>query len=71
MTFCRQMHDRIRIETGKDLAKGRTIADICATEPISSMSLDGFKRCKIAGIGQLIDDNDLMIGLSDEMPDQS
>ena len=70
MAFRRQMHDRVGIETRKNLGNGRTIADIGAAEAIARMTLHRSKRGEIAGIGQLVDDQHLVIGVTDEMSDQ-
>ena len=70
MAFCRQMHHRVGIETRENLGDGRTIADIGAAEMIARMALHRGERGKIAGIGQLIDDQHLVISVADQMPDQ-
>ena len=54
----------------KNVGDGRTIADIGAAEAIARMALDRSQRGEIAGIGQLVDDQHLVIGVADEMPDQ-
>src|SRR6516165_6995797 len=49
---------------------GRTITDIRPAEAIAWMALHRRKRGEIAGIGQLVDDQHLVVGVSDKMSDQ-
>src|SRR5262245_19611285 len=56
MALRRQMHDRVRIETRKNVGDGRAIADIGVAEMITRMAMNRSKRGKIAGVGQLVDD---------------
>src|SRR5262245_25652393 len=70
MALRRQMHDRVRIETRKNVDNSRPITDIGKAKMIPWMTLDRSKRGKIAGVGQLVDDKHLVIAMADEMPDQ-
>src|SRR5262245_42850876 len=58
------MHDRIGIEIRKDPTDSRTIADIGEEEVIARMAMDRSERGKIPRIGQLVDDEYLMIGVT-------
>ena len=70
MAFRRQMHHRVGIEARKNISDGRAIADIGPAEMIARMALHRSQRGEIAGIGQLVDDQHLVIGMADEMSDQ-
>jgi hypothetical protein len=69
MALRRQMHDRVGVKTRKNVEDSRAIADIGKAEMITRMTLDRSKRGKIAGVGQLVDDKHIVIGVADEMPD--
>jgi hypothetical protein len=64
------MHDRVRVKTRKNVGDGRAIADIGEAEMITRMALNRSERGKIAGIGQLVDDEHLVVGVSDKISDQ-
>src|SRR6516162_9237112 len=70
MTFRRQMHDRVGVKTRKNVGDGRTIADIGEAEMITRMALHRSERGKIAGISQLVDDEHLVVGVSDKISHQ-
>ncbi len=63
VAFGGQMHDGVRIEVREDVSDAGAIADVGAAEAIPRMLLYCRKRGEIAGIGQLVDDQHLMIGL--------
>src|SRR5262245_46006394 len=67
VTFRRQMHDRLGFKTRENVSNSRTIADIGAAEMIPRMALDRSERSKIARVGQFIDHQHLVIGVSDKM----
>ena len=64
MALGRQMHHGVGVEARENLGDGRTIADIGAAEMIARMALHRSKRGEIAGIGQLVDDQHLVIGVT-------
>src|SRR5262245_3700232 len=70
MTFRRQVHDRVGLKIRENVGDGRMIADIGLAEMITRMALNRSERGKIASIGQLVDDERLVIGVSDKMSDQ-
>src|SRR5215467_13164425 len=70
MAFRRQVHDRVGAKTRKNVGDGRAIADVGEAEMIMWMALNRSERGKIAGIRQLVDDQHLMVGVSDKMSDQ-
>src|SRR5262249_40441277 len=70
MTFRRQVHDRVGVKTRKNVGDGRVIADVGEAEMIMRVTLNRSERGKIAGIGQLVDDENLVVGVSDKMSDQ-
>src|ERR1700730_19337734 len=70
MTFRRQMHDGIRIESCKQIGDRRAIADVGAAETIAPMALDRLQRGKVSGVSQLVDDQHVMAGVADQVTDQ-
>src|SRR5262245_26841081 len=64
-----QVHDRVGIKAGKNIAHGGTIADVDTAEVVARMALYRSQRREIAGIGQLVEDEHLMTRVIDEMPD--
>ena len=70
MALRRQMHDGIGIEASKRFGDGRTIADVGAAETKARMVLHRSERGEIAGIGQLVDDEHVVLGVADQMPHQ-
>src|SRR5262245_58542457 len=70
MTFCRQMHHRVRVEARKNVRDGRTITNVGLTKVIARMTLYRCQRGETARIGQFVHDENLMIGLADQVPNQ-
>jgi hypothetical protein len=64
------MHDRVGIETRKYAVDGGAITNIAMAETIAWMALNRRQRGKIASVGQLVDDEDFVIGMTDQMPDE-
>ena len=70
MAFRRKMHDRVGIEAAQQIGDRAAVADIGAAETITRTVLDAGERGEIAGIGQFVDDEHLVLGVADEMPHQ-
>src|SRR5689334_8389899 len=64
MTFRRKMHDRIRLELPEQVGHAGLVANVRAHEMKTRMPRDSGKRGHRAGIGQLVDDEDLMSGFA-------
>src|SRR5215213_4417995 len=70
MALCREMHHGLGLEAFEQLAHFRAIRDIGASERVTRVVRHGHKRVEIARIGQLVDHENLMLGISDDVAHQ-
>ena len=70
VAFRRQMQDHVRLEIVECFAHCRRVGDICANKLKAWMILDRRKRIEIAGIGELVDDKDVVLGSGKRMPNK-
>gem|GEM_PF-4165124 len=71
MGLGRQVHDGVGLEALQRLAYRRLVADIGLQEAIAWVVLDFAQRLQVAGVGQLVEVEHLMIGVVDQVTDQS
>ncbi len=69
VAFGGQMHDDVGPEGGEDLLHARGVDDVGAGERIARIGGDRRQRFKIAGVGQLVDDENAMPRLADDRAD--
>ena len=67
MAFGREMHDHVGLEPLEGILHGRGIGDIGADELVARIVLDRRERGEIAGIGQFVDHQHIVIGVGDQM----
>ncbi|MCY1398211.1 hypothetical protein D9M71_132370 [compost metagenome] len=67
MRFGGQVHHRSGAELGEYLVQSRYIADICLIEVIARRAVHIGQRLQVAGIGELVDVGDLVIGILDQV----
>jgi len=65
-----QVHDGIRLEAAQRLAYRSLITDVGLQEAIARVVLDLAQRLQVAGVGQLVEVEHLMIGVVDQVTDQ-
>src|SRR5690554_678923 len=71
VTFCRKMHDRIRLMHCKHPLHLGGITDIHLFEHIARAVADARQRLKIAGIGQLVEVDNRMSSIVDQVTNHS
>ena len=64
MAFSCQMHDHVDVVPAQQIVDDRGVADIGVHEAVIGMVLDLAERFEIAGIGQLVDIDDVMAGIA-------
>ena len=68
MAFGGKMHHGIGRKVRKDACHGALVADVRGAEAEAAMAAHGIERGEVAGIGQLVDDEHLVIGVFQEVP---
>ena len=66
-----QMHDGVRLEFQQRLAHPLTVGDIGLQEPITITGFHFGERLEVAGVGQLVQVEDAVLGVLNEVADQS
>src|SRR5262249_3752090 len=69
MAFSGQMHGGIGLEACECIGNRGPVANVDATESVAAMPVNGRERGEITGIGQLVEDQDLVRCVSNEVPD--
>ena len=69
MAFGCQMHDRVGLKPREGVGDGGAITDIAAAEMVAGIAVERGERRQIARIGQLVEDEHLVLRILDEMPD--
>ncbi len=60
MAFGRQIHDPVRTEPRQGLVDGGAVADIALDEGKARIAGDGRERGEIAGVGELVEDQNFV-----------
>jgi hypothetical protein len=64
------MHNGVEIEAYEQIGDRVAAANVGSAEPKTPMVLHRVERRKISRVGQLVDDQNVMLGLTDQMTDQ-
>lgn len=67
MAFGGEMHDDVGPELGEERPHALAVADIGLLEAVAVAAQLRVERGEVAGIGQLVDDADLMLRLADQL----
>ncbi|MNG22499.1 hypothetical protein D3C84_1069860 [compost metagenome] len=70
MGFCGQVQDGIRLELGERLRHLGLVADIGTEEPVARVARHAGQGFQIAGIGQLVQVEDLVFAVVQQVADQ-
>ena len=66
----RQVHDRVRLELGQGATDHRAVADIGLQELVVRVVRDAGQRFEVAGVGQLVEVEHLVLGVIEQVANQ-